>query len=44
MYLNDELIILGFVFINIVIIFYIYKFYKNKYLLQIKELKEGVSP
>ena len=43
MYLNDELIILGLVFINIVIIFYIYQFYKNKYLLQIKELKDGVS-
>jgi len=43
MYLNDELIILGLVFINIIIIFYIYKFYKNKYLLQMKELKEGMN-
>ncbi|ADN09117.1 sensor histidine kinase [Sulfurimonas autotrophica] len=43
MYLHNELIILGLIFINIVIIFYIYKFFKNKYKIQIKELQEQVA-
>lgn len=42
MYLNDELIILGLIFINVVIIFYIYKSLKNKYKSQIKELQKQI--
>lgn len=53
MYLYNELIILGLVFIDIVIIFYIYRSFKNKYALQIKKLqlqnadvhkKESIAP
>jgi len=43
MYLNDELIILGLIFIDVVIIFYIYKSFKNKYKSQIKELQKQIA-
>lgn len=43
MYLHDELIILGLVFINIVIIFYLYRAFKNKYQGQIKELQKQIA-
>ncbi len=43
MYLYDELIILGLIFIDVVIIFYIYKSFKNKYKSQIKELQKQIA-
>ena len=43
MYLHDELIILGLVFVDIVIIFYIYRFLKNKYRSQINNIQEQLT-
>ncbi len=39
----DELSILGLVFINIIVVFYIYRYFKNKYAIQIKKLQQQNS-
>jgi len=42
MYLHDELIILGLIFIDVIIVFFIYRYIKNKYKTQIKELQKEI--